>query len=124
MFRRKLTHWEVETYLRIPIRKWIVMPSINPPLKSALVKSSLQVLLLRAQRLFPKTVVTRINVYDRPLHDCSSNYLWHLITLEKHLSNERWFDACDLLVDMLHYYHVEDRRILGTLISILEKYLQ
>lgn len=123
MFRKKLTHRQVEIYLRAPIRKWIAKPSINPPLNGALVKDSLQIVLRRAQQLFPKSEVTQINVYDRPLHDSSPNYLWHLLTLEKHLSCERWFEACDLLIDMLHYYQVEDRRILGTLISILEKYL-
>lgn len=124
MFRRRLTHWQAETYLRTPIRKWIAKPSINPPLNGALIKQSLQTLLRRAKHLFPRSGVTRIYVYDRPLHDCSPNYLWQLMMLEKHLSSGRWFEACDILIDMLHYYHVEDRRILGTLISILEVYLQ
>lgn len=123
MFSRKLTQHKVEFYLSGPIRKWFIRPPIDPPLNGDLVKKSLQSLLRRAQRIFPRSQIAPINICDRPLHDCDANYLWHLMRLDEHLENKRWFEACDLLSDMLHYYHVEERRILGTIISVLEAHL-
>ena len=114
-----LTQRKVAKYLSEPIRKWGWDPLISEEDK-ALAKSALKETLRRAKAILSRTRHVFIGEHDYPLHDADRNYLKLLLIVKQALERKRWNDACNELTDVINLHHVEDRRILNEIISLLE----
>lgn len=120
MFRRKLTHRYVEDYLSEPIKHWHWDPEITPLEKEKARKALLETL-RRAKELLP-----RARTYDADpleMRMGGHSYLHRLLLLKRVLMNGSWNEACSKLHNVLHSDYVEDRRVLYTIICMLEEHL-
>lgn len=84
-------------------------------------KKDLQEFVRRAKRLLPKAAV-----YDfEPLARCEKGeaYLRQMLVVKRYLDEQRWDNACHELYDVVHFYRIQDRRILYTIIKLLEAYV-
>ncbi len=122
MFRRKLRHREAELYLSEPL---VYLYRASSPFYNddEAAKAALRETLNRARKLMPQTCHVYIGQSNLTLHDSNIQYLASLLSIKHCLQNAQWFDACSDMMDMLHYFHVEDGRVLNTIISLLEEYL-
>lgn len=122
-FRRKpITHQELEVYLREPGRHYHWDPDISPEdmekARLALVET-----LRRAKEMFPRTGHVYIGQTDGALHDFSGEYLSRMFELQQDLMKRQWNSACGDLSGVLHLFHIEDSRILHSIITLLEEYV-
>lgn len=122
MLCKKPEQRELEKYLSEPISKWGWDPTITAE-QAQRAKEALRRTLERAKECLPKTRHVFIGMLDRPMHDCDKGYLSHLLRLRKSLQKASWNEACDELSHVLHFYHIEDGRILNQIIVTLEEFL-
>ncbi len=123
MFHRKITNTELEEYLREPIYKFGWDPQITPE-ELAQARAALEETLARARKMRPRTHHVFIGRHDWVLHDCDRNYLRQLLAVRRSLAKKQWNDACGELIDVLHFFRIEDGRVLNEIISLLEEFLQ
>lgn len=87
----------------------------------SMAKNDLQEFVGRAKKLLPKAIV-----YDfEPLsfQNGGEMYVKRLLAVKRHLDEQRWDNACHELYDVIHFHCIQDRRILYTIIKLLEAYL-
>ena len=122
MRRKKPDHWELEQYLGEPVANWGWDPHITRE-QARQAKAALERTLDRARERLPDTCHVFIGQQDRPLHDCDKGYLSHMVRLRTCLKKASWNEACDELSHVLHFYHIEDGRVLNEIIATLEEFL-
>lgn len=120
MFRRKLTHKYVEDYLSDPIKHWHWDPEITPIEKEKARKALLETL-RRAKELLPRARVYGFDPLE--MRQDGHGYLIRLLRLKHVLADGKWNEACSKLHNVLHSDCVEDRRVLYTIIGLLEEHL-
>ncbi|HIT33452.1 MAG TPA: hypothetical protein IAC31_02325 [Candidatus Faecousia intestinigallinarum] len=78
--------------------------------------------LATAQALLPKAKIYR---HFQPLdvQRYGDDFVRRMIAVETQLAQERWDLACHELYDVIYFHCIQDRRILFTIIRLLEKYL-
>lgn len=122
ILQRPVKKQKLEAYLREPLKGNTYEPD---PYKKQLGKSRLALLefLRRAKEMLPRTRHVYIGKDDGVCHDFSGEYLRRMFELQQHLMRKCWDDACSDLVGVIHLYHVEDGRILYSIITLLEEYV-
>lgn len=116
MSRQVIDAKSLEEYLSSPLEK-------NSSSESEKAKEALLETLRRSKQMLGKTHHVHIGLYDRPFHDCDINYLRSLMRVKKDLVQKKWSAACSDLQDVLHFYEINDGRILNEIIRLLEEYL-
>ncbi len=93
---------------------------VGSPVTNGMAKKDLQEFLRRAKKLLPKAVV----YHFEPLSASEGGeiYIVRLLAVKRHLDEQRWDNACHELYDVVHFHCIHDRRILYTIISLLEAY--
>lgn len=124
MFRRKNIYdrrrKKFYTELAPLVEKWPWSGTVSPE-TNAKAKADLCEFLRRAKLLLPKA-----KIYDfEPLgyHDGGIYYLRRQLAVKRHLEECRWDNACHELFDVVHFDPIQDRRVLYTIIGLLEVYL-
>lgn len=103
------------------------MVFLSAPLKTApfnepeQAKTALQEVLERAKAVLPNTHLLTIGLHDRPFHDCDPHYLRLLLQVKKDLKQKRWNAACTDLQDVLHFFQIEDGRVINEIVHLLEE---
>ena len=102
------------------VKNWSWSETVSPEI-NARAKADLCEFLRRAKLLLPKA-----KIYDfEPLgyHDGGIYYLRRQLAVKLHLEECRWDNACHELFDVVHFDCIQDRRVLYTIIRLLEAYL-
>lgn len=102
------------------VKNWSWSETVSPEV-NAKAKADLCEFLRRAKLLLPKA-----KIYDfEPLgyHDGGAYYLRRQLAVKRHLEECRWDNACHELYDVVHFDPIQDRRVLYTIIGLLEAYL-
>lgn len=118
----KISRQDLEQLLKEPIRSHHWEPQLSPQQEAA-AKAALLELLRLSKAQLPRTRRVFIGRDDAPLHDGSANYLESLLRVRSFMATGQWTKACEDMVDVLHFFHIEDRRILGNIIATMEEYL-
>lgn len=102
------------------VRPWQWSESV-PEQTNQAAKADLQEFLHRAKRMLPRAKILDFE----PLSYLSDGggYLRRLIAVKAELEQRRYDNACHELYDVVHFHCIQDRRILYTLICLLEEYL-
>lgn len=112
----------LKEYLSSPLKESSpeldISPSANQQAKALLLET-----LRRAKQMQHRTGHVHIELYDRPFHDCNSEYLRSMLRIKRDLAQQQWNAACNDLQDVLHFYQINDGRILNEIIQMLEGYL-
>ena len=119
----KRNHHNIEVLLREPIWRITHEYGADWQKENAQAKAALRDTLNLARKILPRCRKIFIGRNDFTLHDCDGFYLEQLLFLKHFLASGDYIQACEQLVDVLHYFHIEDRRILYQLIRLLEDYL-
>ena len=119
----KRNHHNIEVLLKEPIRRISHEYGADREKENAQAKAALRNTLNLARKILPRCRKIFIGRTDFTLHDCDGFYLEQLLFLKQFLASGDYIQACEQLVDVLHYFHIEDRRILYLLIRLLEDYL-
>lgn len=118
----KIDRWELEKILKEPIKSHHWEPQLSSQQEAA-AKAALMELLELAKRYLPRTRNVFIGRDNTPLHDGNANYLRLMLQIQSFMESNQWVKACEDMVDVLHFFHIEDRRILGNIIATMEEYL-
>lgn len=84
-------------------------------------KAALREFLHRAYLLLPKA--KRYNFEPLGVSSGGTEFLRRTLAVKRNLDQQRWDNACHELYDVLYFHSIEDRRILYTIIALLEGYL-
>ena len=122
MFRKKIDHRGLEQQLRAPIASYHWDTLAGPEYEAGARVALLEMLKI-AKKQLPRTQIVFIGRDDVPLHDANPNYLELLLRIRKFMATGQWVKTCEDMVDVLHFFHIEDRRILGNIILTLEEFL-
>lgn len=105
-----------------PLKPWAPWHETVSSKENARAYSDLRRFLEKATKLYAKAKVYTIGG-GMPFHDSNPAYLKRLLAVECALREERWDVACHELYDLVYSFCIQDRRILGTIINMLERYL-
>lgn len=122
MFQRKIDRQTAEIYLRTPICMIRHEYGSDEQLEDLQAKAALRQTMIRAREILPRCRQVFIGQRDLTLHDLDVRFV-KLLGMIRYLETGQYVKACEECVDVLHFFHVEDRRILSILISLLEEYL-
>ena len=123
MFQRKIDRQTAEIYLRTPICMIRHEYGGDKELEDLQAKAALRQTMIRAREILPRCRQVFIGQRDLTLHDLDVRFVKLLLGMTRYLETGQYVKACEECVDVLHFFHVEDRRILSMLISLLEEYL-
>ena len=104
-----------------PLTKPWQWSETGSPATIGMAKKDLHEFVRRAKKLLPIA-----KVYDfEPLAASEGGdiYMLRLLSVKRHLDEQRWDNACHDLYDVVHFHCIHDRRILYTIISLLEAYI-
>lgn len=99
---------------------WHWSKEISPEINE-FANKDLREFLKKAWSLMPRTVIYPYNPIA--IDQGGTEYLRRLMSVKNALEKKRWDLACHELQDMLHFDQIEDRRILYSIIGLLEEYL-
>lgn len=123
MFRRKINHRDAEQYLSDPICTVYHEIGCSEELENRHAKAALRVTLNRAREIFPHCKQVFIGENDFTLHDADPKFVTLLLRFKGYLQTQQYVKACEECVDVLHFFRVEDKRILHIVITLLEEFL-
>lgn len=124
MFRRKnlfdRRYKKFYTILAPLVKNWSWSEYVSPEVNMQ-AKADLCEFLRRAKLLLPKA-----KIYDfepLSLRENGEMYIRRQMKVKRHLEEHRWDNACHELYDVVHFHCIQDRRVLYTIIGLLEAYL-
>lgn len=119
-YRNKKLHKRFYAELAPLIKPW-QWSETGSPATIGMAKKDLYEFVRRAKELLPIA-----KVYDfEPLaaSEGGDTYMMQLLSVMRQLDEKRWDNACHELYNVVHFYCVQDRRILYTIICLLEAYI-
>lgn len=102
------------------VKNWSWSEYVSPEITMQ-AKADLCDFLRQAKLLLPKAKI--YNFEPLGYHEGGAYYLRRQLAVKRHLEEQRWDNACHELYDVVHFHCIQDRRVLYTIIGLLEAYL-